>query len=184
MSIAAAENGWIDTLAGRSPDILDKAKRIIATNIYCTLSTCSTDGLPWASPVFFTYDSTLNLYWSSAIASRHSQNIYQNHGRVAIAIYSTDVEEGKGQGVYLSGIAQELEAENVEQIMQRLLARARKPTSQRTHLDYLGESPCRIYRFQPHEAWITGTRLPIGNQRVDTKIQLDFADLVAQMHQS
>lgn len=69
-------------------------------------------------------------------------------------------------------------AENAEPIMQRLLARARKPTPQRTHLDYLGELPRRIYRFQPHETWITGTRLPIGNQLVDTKIQIALDDLI------
>ncbi|WP_346294495.1 hypothetical protein [Sphaerothrix gracilis] len=112
--------------------------------------------------------------WSSAIASRHSQNLYQNQGHLAIAIYSTSASEGKGQGVYLSGYGGELASERVEAVMQQLFARAGGEPPQRTASDYLGTSPRRIYQFEPEAAWMTGERLVAGNQLVDTKVVLDL----------
>jgi hypothetical protein len=53
----------------------------------------------------------------------------------------------------------------------------------RTPEDYLGESPRRIFRFQPKEGWLTGERLAIGNQLVDTKITFDLLAL-QELYQS
>jgi hypothetical protein len=55
MSIASAENGWINTRDSQHPAILERAHRILTQTIYCSISTCSQEGVPWASPVFFTY---------------------------------------------------------------------------------------------------------------------------------
>jgi hypothetical protein len=177
MAIATAENAWVNTTDSRNPEVLQRAWEMITRTLYCTLSTCSADGFPWASPVFFTVDPALTLYWSSAIVAQHSQNIYQNHGRVAIAIYSTDKAEGKGQGVYLNGLADELEPERVSTVIQSLFNRAGGEAPNRTARDYLHPSPRRMYKFTPDAAWMTGQRMPIGNQLVDTKIQLDLAKL-------
>lgn len=126
--------------------------------------------------MFFCYQD-LNLYWSSAVTSRHSQNLYRNQGRLAIAIYDSGVAEGTGKGLYFSGSASELQPEEVETVMKLLFEKAGGSPPNRTASDYLGESPRRIYHFQPKEAWVTGERLSIGNQLVDTKIQLDLTDL-------
>jgi hypothetical protein len=173
MSIATEENGWINTVDTLNPQVLERVLQILQHTRFCTLSTCSADGIPWASPVFFCYQG-LNLYWSSAIASRHSQNIYQNQGRVAIAIYDSNVAEGQAQGLYFSGVASELAPDHVGGVMQLLFKRAGGDPPDRTEADYLGDSPRRIYHFRYQEAWITGERLPIGKQLVDTKIRLDL----------
>ncbi len=180
MSTANADNAWIDTVKGKDPTVLAQARHILEANIYGTLSTCSADGWPWASPVFFTYDSAWHLYWSSAIAARHSQNLAQNQGRSMIAIYSTHRGEGKGQGLYLSGVAGELDADRVDAVMQALFRRAGGEPPQRTATDYLAPSPRRIYAFRPERVWITGERLAVGNQLVDTKIELSLADVLAK----
>ncbi|MDA0265928.1 MAG: pyridoxamine 5'-phosphate oxidase family protein [Cyanobacteria bacterium] len=177
MSTANADNTWINTVKGQDPAVLTQARQIIAANIYCTLSTCSAAGWPWASPLFFAYNPNWHLYWSSAIASRHSQNLAQNQGRAAIAIYSTQAGEGKGQGLYLSGVAGELPPDQVDAVMQALFQRAGGDPPQRTAADYRDASPRRFYRFQPAAAWITGARLAVGNQLVDTKIELSLVDL-------
>jgi uncharacterized protein YhbP (UPF0306 family) len=178
MESAAESNKWVNTIDSKSPEVIAKAHRIIASNIYCTLSTCSVDGIPWASPVFFAYDDNLNIYWSSAIASNHSQNIYHNNGRLAVAIFNSSVLEGTGEGLYFYGTASELGAERTPEVMQLLLHRTGKQLI-RTPEDYLNESPRRIYQFQPQSAWVTGDRLPVGNPNrlVDTKIQINVADL-------
>lgn len=117
MPPATAANGWVNTLESEHPDVLAKARHIMATIHYCTLSTCSADGLPWVSPVFFAYDANWHLYWSSAIAAQHSQNLYHNQGRATIALYDSSVSEGSGKGLYLSGSAAEVESHLVGAIM-------------------------------------------------------------------
>ncbi|QFS49672.1 pyridoxamine 5'-phosphate oxidase family protein [Nostoc sphaeroides] len=173
---ASAANGWVNTIDSNSPEVIANARDIIANNLYCTLSTCSVDGFPWASPVFFAYDDSFNIYWSSAIAAQHSQNIYSNHGRVTIAIFYSKLTEGSSEGLYFKGFAFELSQDHVEKAFNLLSLRAKKPIP-RTAADYLDNSPRRIYQFQPQQVWITGSRLPVGNQLVDTKIQINLPNL-------
>jgi putative heme iron utilization protein len=178
MSIATAENGWINTADGQAPEVIARARQILESTIYASLSTSSPDGLPWASPVFFTYDSACNLYWASTMVAQHSQNLYANQGRAAIAIYSTHHDEGKGQGIYLSGTAAEVGAEDVERVIPLLMKRAANG-QQRSPADYLFTSPRRLYRFQPQAIWVTGERIALSETvLVDTKIQLDLASLI------
>jgi hypothetical protein len=181
MSIATEGNAWVNTLDSQRPEILARAQQILERNVYCTLSTCSPDGFPWVSPLFYAYDADWNIYWSSATAAQHSQNLYRNGGRSAIAIYSTHAEEGKGQGLYLSGTAGELDPDRTSSVMQRLLKRVGRPVV-RTEADYLPPSYRRFYHFRPQAVWITGERLAFDNVLVDTKIQLKLADLVGQPH--
>lgn len=177
MSIATAENGWINTADAQTPEVITRARQILEGTIYGSLSTCSPDGLPWASPVFFTYDADWNLYWASTIAAQHSQNLYANQGRAMMAIYNTVREEGKGKGIYLSGTAAEVEADDVERVIPLLLQRAAKG-QQRSPADYLAPSPRRLYRFQPQDVWITGERIALSETiLIDTKIKLDLGSL-------
>ncbi len=179
MSIATAENGWINTADGQSPEVIARVRQILEGTIYAALSTSSPDGLPWASPVFFTYDSAWNLYWASTMVAQHSQNLYGNQGRAAIALYSTQPEEGKGQGIYLSGTAAEVKAEDVERVIPLLLKRAAKG-QRRSPADYLDPSPRRLYCFQPQMVWITGERIALSETvLIDNKIQVDLASLIA-----
>jgi nitroimidazol reductase NimA-like FMN-containing flavoprotein (pyridoxamine 5'-phosphate oxidase superfamily) len=177
MSIATAENGWVNTLDSQNPAAIASAYQILERTIYCTLSTCSPEGQPWVSPVFFAYDSAWNFYWASAMAAKHSQNLYANQGQVAIAVYDTHSEAGKGQGVYLSGTAAEVEVANVESVIPRLTKRSGQ-NLKRSAADYLAPSPRRLYRFQPEEVWVTGERFPLSETvLMDTKIRLDLAEL-------
>jgi hypothetical protein len=178
MEPANPANGWVNTVDAKNPEVIAKASRIIADNIYCTLSTCSPDGIPWVSPLFFAYDRHCNIYWSSAILSKHSQNIYNNHGRVAIAIFASNVSEGTPEGLYFYGIASEVKPEETEKVMQLLMNRTRIKVH-RTPADYLDDSPRRIYQCQPQQAWVTGQRVSLGcgNVLVDTKIQISLSEL-------
>lgn len=173
MESANVNNRWVNTIDAKNPEILARARSIITNNLYCTISTCSEDGYPWVSPVFFAYDEKLSLYWSSAIAAKHSQNLYDNEGRAAITIFDSSLLEGTGKGVYFYGVASELERYDLEKIFKLLQNRAKNP-SKKTVGDYQNNSPRRIYQFQPQQVWVTGERLAVGNQLVDTKIQLDL----------
>jgi nitroimidazol reductase NimA-like FMN-containing flavoprotein (pyridoxamine 5'-phosphate oxidase superfamily) len=62
MEFATVENAWVNTIDSKAPGVVEKACSILKSNLYCTLSTCSTDGYPWVTPVFFVYDDRLTLY--------------------------------------------------------------------------------------------------------------------------
>lgn len=179
MTIAMAENGWINTVDGQTSEVIARARQILEGTIYASLSTCSPEGLPWASPVFFTYDSGWNMYWASAMVAQHSQNLYTNQGRAMMAVYNTIREEGKGRGLYFSGIAAEVEPEDVERVIPLMMKRAANG-QQRSPADYLAPSPRRLYQFQAQAVWITGERLALSETvLIDTKIQLDLASLTS-----
>lgn len=174
MTIATADNGWINTAEADNPAVLQRARDMLAGTYYGTLSTCSPDGIPWASPVFFVFDADWKIYWASAIIARHSQNLYANQGRVAMAIYSTHTPAGKGQGVFLSGIARELAASEVEPVI-ALMNQRSQPDVLRSPADYLEASPRRLYGLFPQEGWVSGDRVPLSDSiLVDTKIQLNL----------
>lgn len=174
MTIATADNGWINTAAASDPATRQRARDIVTQTRYGTLSTCSSDGIPWASPVFFVVDAGWTIYWASAIIARHSQNLYANQGRASIAIYSTEPDEGKGQGVFLSGTARELTATEVEPVI-ALMGQRSQPATPRSPADYLDASPRRLYGLFPQEGWITGERIALSDSiLVDTKIQINL----------
>ncbi len=124
--------------------------------------------------MLFVYDENWNLYWSSAIISKHSQNIYSNAGKVAIAIYGSPILEGTGQGLYFTGMAQEVESAEVAKQIIRWVGERTKKANNKTAADYLGDSPRRFYRFIPQKVWVTGERILSDGQLVDTKIVLNL----------
>jgi uncharacterized protein YhbP (UPF0306 family) len=176
MANATVDNGWGNSADSESPAVIAKARYILQNTPYCSLSTCSAEGIPWASPVFYVFDSKVHLYWSSAISSRHSQNLYTNQGRVAISIYGTDGGEGKGQGLYFSGTAGEVNHEKVEAVIK--LLNERSGHQNRAAADYLPPSPRRLYRFEPEELWVTGERVPFEHFLIDTKVKLNRKSLM------
>lgn len=180
MQPATADNGWVSTLESDKLATIALAHALIASIPYGTLSTCSPEGWPWVSPIFFAYDAAWRIYWSSAIVARHSQNLYHNQGRAAIAIYDTHRSAEGPKGLYLQGHAAEVDSTQVALAMHRLYERAGHAPD-RTPEDYLGDSPRRIYCFEPEAAWITGERLTVGRQQVDTKIQLNLKTLLGQI---
>lgn len=176
MARATAENGWVSTEGADDPEVLARAQAIMETTRYACLSTCSADGWPWASPLFFAYDTAWTIYWSSAMAAQHSQNLAHNQGQSAIAVYSTQHPQGSVQGLFFQGVAQVLAPDRVTEVLP-LLQQRMNPPAPRTAADYLPPSPRRIYQFQPQTVWITGERLTFGTVVVDTKLQLRLTDL-------
>lgn len=87
----------------------DIASAILKFNSYCTLSTASTDGTPWGSPVHFAYDEN-KIYWVSHSQAIHSQNL-ENNNKLFITIFdSRQAAETLGDrgAVYISTKATKL----------------------------------------------------------------------------
>lgn len=85
----------------------EKAKKIIEKIPYITIATISEDGMPWNAPVFTAYDKNYTFYWGTYRDSQKSKNTRANKN-VFLVIYDSTVGPGKGEGVYIKAIAEEL----------------------------------------------------------------------------
>ena len=70
-----------------------------------TLATADTDGLPWASPVWFASVDHREFLWVSSPEARHSRNIGVRPD-IAIVIFDSRQPPGSGQGVYVAATAE------------------------------------------------------------------------------
>ncbi len=65
---------------------VDKARQIVAKNMYLTIAVSSRDGTPWIANLFYAFDQDYNFYWYSDRNSVHSTFIRENPV-VAMAIF-------------------------------------------------------------------------------------------------
>ena len=188
MTSARATNSWVDTSQSSNLKIFEKANNIIKQNIYCTLATSSSEGIPWSTPVYFSYDKQCHIYWTSTIQSQHSQNIYQNQGQVALSIFNSIVPEGTSvQGLYFFGKAMEVTNDLLPFAAELSIARANNYALSSVELqqkvkikvqNILSDNTLKMYQFIPQSAWITGERLAVREQLIDTKITINLKDFL------
>jgi nitroimidazol reductase NimA-like FMN-containing flavoprotein (pyridoxamine 5'-phosphate oxidase superfamily) len=85
------------------------AREIIDRSLYMVLGTADRTGQPWASPVYFAPSGYREFFWVSEPEATHSVNL-RDRREVGIVIFDSSVPIGKGQGVYVLGVARELPA--------------------------------------------------------------------------
>ncbi len=130
----------------------DKAKSILDSIYYATLSTVDADGSPWNSPVYCVYDELYTFYWASYVKSQHSQNIYTN-SKVFIVVYDSTVPWGTGRGVFMQAMAAEVTDPNeIAKVCE--LRRLRVPDANQPPDEFMGDRPRRLYRAIPQNIWI------------------------------
>ena len=83
------------------------ARTIIDSNMYMVLGTADESGQPWVSPVYYASAGYKEFYWVSSPEVKHSRNIAMRP-QVSIVIFDSQAPIGTGQGVYMSGSAEEL----------------------------------------------------------------------------
>lgn len=86
---------------------VEKTREILASNIYCTIATATSEGKPWISPVFFAIDEKHSIYWVSNKNALHS-NLIRKNPQIAIVVFNSQALEGDGDGVYIDARAEEL----------------------------------------------------------------------------
>ena len=96
----------------RSADA-NTARAIVDANAFMTLATADADGLPWASPVWFSPAGYREFFWVSDPQARHSRNLAVRP-QLAIVIFDSQVRPGEGQGVYMTAVAEQLEGTAIE----------------------------------------------------------------------
>jgi nitroimidazol reductase NimA-like FMN-containing flavoprotein (pyridoxamine 5'-phosphate oxidase superfamily) len=85
------------------------ARKIIDKSRYMVVATADSSGQPWASPVYFASREYRDFFWVSEPEATHSVNL-RDRREVGIVIFDSRVQIGKGQGVYILGVARELPA--------------------------------------------------------------------------
>ena len=119
-----------------------------------TLATVCADGAPWNTPVAPTYDGDLVFRWGSNENSVHSGNV-RNEKRVFVVIYDSTAPDGLGEGVYMKGVAEELD-------------------------EY--EGALKMYQFKPHHVWINDeVRNSDGSFKNDIRVELNIEDLKEEL---
>lgn len=90
------------------------AREIVDDSLYLVVSTADRSGQPWASPVYFAHSGYREFFWVSAPEAAHSRNLRERR-KVGIVIFDSRAPIDTGQGVYISGVAQELPAHECEE---------------------------------------------------------------------
>ena len=85
----------------------DTARAILDSGRYVVLATADTDGVPWASPVWFATEDYRELFWVSYPDARHSKNI-AGRPQIAIVVFDSTVPANSGQAVYMSATAEQV----------------------------------------------------------------------------
>ncbi len=132
------------------PRHLTSAVEILKGMKYLTIATVCEDGSPWNTPVAPSPMKDLVFTWGPNENSIHSQNI-RREKRVFVVIYDSHAEEGAGEGVYMKGIAEELD-----------------------HY----EGTLKMYRFTPEKIWINDEENnEDGSFKRDIRVELDVPSL-------
>lgn len=88
------------------------ARTIIDRNRYMVIATADPSGQPWPSPVYFAPRDYRDFFWVSDPDAAHSRNLRERR-EVGIVMFDSRAKLGRGQGVYILGVAQELPAHDV-----------------------------------------------------------------------
>ena len=148
----------------------DIARAIFDAGIYVVLATADTDGVPWASPVWFATEDYRALYWVSYSGARHSQNIAARP-QIAMVVFDSTVPPGTGQGVYMTATAEQLT--DAAEIEHGIGVFSRESMRQGDEEEWgpdrvTGEARLRLYRAKVHEYSILDPDVPF-DVRVDVR---------------
>jgi hypothetical protein len=105
-------------------DLAAVAREIIDSSLYMVVATADSTGQPWVSPVYFAASGYREFFWISEPDATHSVNL-RDRREVGIVIFDSSVPIGKGQGVYVLGVARELPAHETAEGIKILSKRSR-----------------------------------------------------------
>ena len=134
--------------------------------------------MPWVSPVFFAFDSEINLFWLSEEAAQHSIFLAANP-TMSCVVFDSSAPAGTGNAVYFSGSANLSVDGDLKKPLQLLAARGPKTGSFSRYAlsDISGDSPWRLYQFAPDRAWTLGPSEDVNGWTVNRRKELDLKTL-------
>lgn len=133
-------------------DTRSAARRIIDSNLYMVLATVGADGVPWASPVFYSTEDGRDFYWVSSPEVTHSRNI-AHEPRVGLVIHDSRARVGTASplALYLSATAEELHGAEVLEGLRIIPGRAERGGRSLSPEEVRPPAPWRVYRARAGE---------------------------------
>jgi len=129
----------------------ERAKKILATIRYATISSVDENGKPWAAPVWYVFDEDHNIYWWSPTEAQHSKNIADNPD-VYITVFDSTAPEGDGFGLYMRAEANEVDDSDLDLAID-LYNRSTKLFKLNRN-NCTGNAPTRIYKAIVKQRWV------------------------------
>lgn len=146
---------------------INRVRKILEQNIYCTVSTAGNDGRPWGSPVFFGFDDQI-IYWRSWPESVHSHNLALRP-EAFVTVFDSHASWGEGTGVYMEGDVRKIEdAPTIEKALSVMNPRSKKISKTS---EFLPPNPRRVYAFTPRKIWLNEDK-EINGQFVDIRSEV------------
>lgn len=136
----------------------DIAKQIIESNRYLTLATVLQNGNPWITPLFYAYNLDYTLYFTSPKDSQHIQAL-ENQPKTTAVIFDSRQPDGAYQAVYITGKTRQVPSKDLGTALEIIYKRKMKiglkvyETIKQSR-DFRGESPMRLYAFEPDLMWV------------------------------
>ena len=147
---------------------------VLDGNHYLTLGTTEDDGSPRVSPVFYSHDDYVELYWVSSPHAAHSRNLAARPAVTGVVFDST-APPGGASAVYLTGTAAQVPDAELPQTCARAF-RAVTSTSIAFGPDELsGDAPLRLYRMRAAliEIHVRGSD-PDRGTGTDSRLRVDL----------
>jgi catechol 2,3-dioxygenase-like lactoylglutathione lyase family enzyme len=130
------------------------ARAIIDENSYMTLGTADADGHPWVSPVWYAPERYGSFYWVSDPEAKHSRNL-ATRPQVSIVIFDSRAPVGSGQGVYVTGVGEQITGADLDHGMSVFSRRSQEQGAAAwTAADVQPPSRLRLYRATAHEHYV------------------------------
>ncbi len=154
---------------------VEKAKQILEDNIYCVVASSTKDGKPWISPVFYGYDEDYNIYWISDKDAKHS-DIIRNNPQVSIAIFNSQLPEGKADCVYIQAIVEEInDSDEAEKAVKIRDSRAKVEEFKVKNInEVVGDGQWRVYKAIPVNVSKLGKGEIVNGQYVDKRYEIEL----------
>jgi len=148
------------------------ARSIIDSSLYMVVGTADETGNPWVSPVYYSPVRYTEFYWISSPEARHSHNLAVRP-QVSIVIFDSQAPVGTGQAVYMSAVAEEVAAVDLDQGIASYNGRFANPVERGVRVFKPEElSPpafYRLYRAAASEHWILD---PTSGRTGDHRIRI------------
>ena len=157
---------------------VQRAREIVHRIRYVTIASVSSEGKPWNTPVYSSFDSDGNFYWISSPESQHSRNL-EAKGDAALVIYDSTVPEGSGEGVYIEATVGALSDPDDVATARRNLALRVDNEPMGEHLARLLEDGfIRAYRATPKRVWMNDDEKDEqGNYLYDVRVEIPLDTL-------
>ncbi len=148
------------------------ARAVVDGNRYLVLGTSEPDGRARVSPVYYTHDRYVNIYWISSPAAQHSRNV-ATRPDVAIVIFDSSLAPSETQAVYLQAIAAEVQVADLAEQCAAAFRNVGSGARAFTPDELSAAAPLRLYRAVVTEVavHIRGSD-PVHGQGIDTRMPI------------